>query len=223
MVRIKILVVVGGLALAYHGYEEYTLAKVATPDPVKVDVAAIERGDKQTNAHVRLGDHLRLYGDAIYSYSRKKHETGPPTNATRVSTVYYPVISHQHPFLKRIEELREQSPDLKKLPPGVQKPVLDTVAVIVKTKRFDTVGSIPDKFEASKDLTGLAVNLIESLKEKEKALIRSTFPKVNFDTLMIIEEGRKPSSQSYGLTVMPAGIFIALLGVAWMIKGRSGA
>ena len=219
MIRLKLVAIIGGLLLSYHGYQELTLAKLSTAEPAKVDVAAVERGDKVTNPHVLLGEHLRLYGDAIYSYSRKKHESGPPNVTTRVTTVYYPVISHQHPFLKQIEEMRAKYPDLKKLPPGVKPPSLDTVSVIVKTKRFATVGSIPSKFEVSKDLTGLAVNLIESLKEKERQLIRSTFPKVDFDTLLIVEEDRHPKTTAYGMGVMAAGILLSLIALIWLIKG----
>lgn len=216
MVRIKLAIVLVGIFLVVHGYQEYTLASRATELPVKLDVAAAEGGSRVENPHVTLGDHVRLYGDAIYHFSRKKGDSSGPGPQTRVTKVYYPVVSPSHPYFQELARLEAKHGGT--IPPGTKRPAIRSFAVMVKTGGFGQVGDIPQRAQLSPGLTGLAINLVESLPEADRRMVRESFSEVDFDKLIIVEEGRKPGTVAGSTGIAGAGFLLALLGIAWLTR-----
>lgn len=80
--------------------------------------------------------------------------------------------------------------------------------VLVKTKRFSTIGAIPEQFSLEDQVQGLVVNQIASLKDDEKNLITSQFPAVNIDKVLILDDGRRPSVL-IGLAMLLGGLVLS--------------
>jgi len=103
--------------------------------------------------------------------------------------------------------------------PDAEYPEVDTFRVLVKTKRFKTESSIPNGISSDDSLKGLVINLIRSMDAEEKKLIKQSFPKVNIDDVIILEDGREPASMMVSLGMIGGGILLALAGLAWMLSG----
>jgi hypothetical protein len=56
---------------------------------------------------------------------------------------------------------------------------------------------------------GLLINRVEKLDAEEVRLLKSSFPKMNFDKVLLLESGRTPSSVLFALLAMLAGAVLA--------------
>ena len=221
MIRLHLAMFVIGIALIFHGYEEMQLSRRATAEPEKVDLAGIEAGKRPENIHLTLGEHYRLYPAAIYTYSRDKGDSSRPGPGTSVNHVFYPVISTDHPFLKAMEEMALKYGKVADAPKDVPRPKLDSFAVIVKTDRLKTVGSIPNDWKKEGAITGLVVNQADPLKDSEIALIRHSFPRFDAAHVLVLEEGRKPSGFLYYGSMFCIGPFLMILPIFLRFGRRS--
>ena len=219
MFRLKVIVIIGGIAMLFFGFQEFRLSRGTSSEPQSVNLAEIEAGQIPDNAHVTVGEHTAIYPAAVYSYSQSKYDTSEPTASTSVSYCYYPIISDSHPFIVSLGKLREKYASLQAVPEH-EFPRVDDFSVLVKTSRFKTVGSIPEEWTDESDVTGLVINRVASLRSKEKKLIHESFPNVNLDTVLILQEGRKPSSALASLGLMFGGIVLSSAAGAWMYLGR---
>ena len=96
--------------------------------------------------------------------------------------------------MQALGELEGKVNEQGELPPGVEMPVIDTFAVLVKTEKFDTVGDLPETFDRASSIEGLIINEIDSLDDDEEKLIQQSFPSLDLDEVLILEEDRKPAS-----------------------------
>jgi len=104
--------------------------------------------------------------------------------------------------------------DFDELDEDVEDSSLDNFRVIVKTSRFDTMRDIPEESLAQEDrVSGLVVNQISSLGRQERDLLRESFPELDFDKLIILAEGREPSSPSQSFGMMSGGGVLLLFGL----------
>lgn len=215
--RIKLLFLIGGGFVLAHGYEEYTMTRISKAEPEVVELAQLEGGSTISNQHIKIGKHHRIYPGLTYSYSQKEGDNSAPTASTKVNYAYYPVISEEHEFFKKLAELIAQHGDLDKLPDDATVPRIENFAVLVKTDKIDTVGQIPEDFVESTEIQGLVINKIDQVKADEQALIRQNFPSLDFNKVLVLEEGRHPSSLGYALGVMALGLVLMLVGLALFV------
>lgn len=204
--RLQIAALVGGALLAFFGVQEYRVSSSATVDPIEVDLAAVEKGEVHQNNHWRLGEHIAVYGACVYQYRQSKYETGEPGPSTKLDYCYYPVLSYDHPFIQQFGEAES----------GADVPLND-FRVLVKTKKYETLGAILDGLGNADSVQGLVVNLISGLDSEEKDLLKGSFPGLDTDKLLLLEEGRAPAPIGKSLGLIAGGLaLVAGAGITFM-------
>ena len=219
MFRLKLIIIFIGGMVAFLGFEEYKVSMDSTEEPMAIELAALEENTEVDNNHLKVENYMALYPYSVYEYQTKKGETGEPGNNTKVNHTYYPIISQSHPYINQIAELGNRYEDLS-LVPDEEWPTVQNFSVLIKTKSFKTIGSIPDKYEIKTDIQGLIINKIEELDSEEKQLVKESFPTVSMNNLLILEEGRKPSSIFKSFGMMGGGAVLSILGIGMFFMGR---
>ena len=201
MFRVKIIMVVVGGVLGYMGFQEFLVSRGTSVEPAAVDLSKLEAGEAVPNNHVRIGEHIAVYAGCVYEYEQSKYESGDPNSSTKVTHLFYPIISKTQAAKG-----------------------IDNFAVMVKTNQFKTIGAIPKSdFSEVTSIQGLIINEIDGLDSKEKDLVRSNFASIDFDKVLILEANRQPASLVKSLGMTLGGGVIALLGIAWFFVGRKSA
>jgi hypothetical protein len=209
MFRIKIAMLILGGVLAYFGIQEFRVGMGSSTKPEAVDLAELENGTELTNNHVLIGEHVSDYAGVVYEYEE---------GSNKVTHAYYPIISESHRFFSDLNKLAEKYPKLSDVPEN-EFPVIDDFKVLVKTKRFKTVSTIPEGLGNETKLQGLVINLVSSIKSEEKKLIKQAFPHFDSENVYVVEEGRKPTSMVLSIAMIAGGLLLALGGLAWMFAG----
>jgi hypothetical protein len=213
MFRLKIAAIIGGLVLAYFGVQEYRVSMGTSAEPMAVDLAALEGGETPDNNHILIGQHVADYDGCVYEYEE---------GSGRVTHMYYPIISDSNSFFDELNALYEKYDNPDDIPEQ-EHPGIHEFRVLVKTKRYKTENSIPAGLGAEDSVQGLVINLIDSMDKEEERMIQSEFPKVNMDELLIVEDGRKPTSMFASLGMVGGGGLLSFLGLAWMFLGGGGS
>ena len=222
MIRIRLALVGVGSVLVWQGWVDYGASRSVSADPVPCDLAALEAGRSPPDEHVEFGRHLAAYGEAIYAYSGHAGDgDGDPPDDTRTSYVYYPILSPEHPLYRKLEVLTgpDATPEDFAEMPTLRE---HGFAVLVKTRRFATVGSIPDSIEPRAGLRGLVVNRLERLDPEDVRLVEEGFPTVDAARLVVVEEDRAPASARIPLAVMGVGILFVVAGLGLFAAPRLG-
>lgn len=208
MFRIQLVLIAVGGFLAFSGFQEYKVSKGTTIEPADIELAAIEDGSADTsNAHIRIGSHYPAYFELIY-WGEEDSE--------KIDYVYYPILSEKHPFVVKVDALFEKYPDGI---PDKEIPELKNFSVLVKSSRYKTLDEIPEGFDPSRFIQGLAINKIASLKSDELELMKSSFPSFDQTKVVVLEQGRTPSGPTKQYGMMGGGGLLAILGLFWMIGG----
>jgi hypothetical protein len=207
MWRLWIALIVGGVMIFVFGFKETLVGVDASSKPVPVSLVDLEKGVAPPDNNLQVGPHVALYPVAVYEYEVPKHGSQQVNAGTTVNYAYYPIISNQHPFLKEITRLEKKHGSFEKIP-ETEFPSLEHFSVMVKTTMFRTVGQIPDAIVNTKSVQGLVINRIESLDAEEKRLIGESFPRINLDKLLLVEQGRTPTSSLLSIGVMLLGLIV---------------
>ncbi len=219
MLRLAIMMIVGGGIFAYLGAQEFLLDRKASAEPVAVDLAKLESGKAPDNPHVKVGEHVAIYSVGVYEYRKTAGANG--VNArTEITEYFYPLISDEHPFLRGLKALVAKHGGLENVPDDAEWPQVDSFRVLVKTTRFGTVGEIPQSMERVDSIQGVFINTIDPLDSKTKELLRQQFPNVDVDKVLVLQEGRAPSGLAWGLVKVIGPAAIALVGVFLLIPRR---
>lgn len=222
MFRIKIIFIVAGIFIGYMGYEEFAVSQKASSPAAEVELHALETSSELSNNYIRIGEHWSIYPGSIYEYKVGKYETGDPDDNTSVTHTYYPIISNAHPYIIKTDALFQKYGDAANIPDSVW-PEFKQFTVLVKTKRFKTIGSIPDDWLESASLEGLVINRIENLDAEETDLLLQSFPHINLNNVLIVEEARQPSSKGKSLGMMGGGGILSLFGLFLLIPKKEKA
>ena len=216
--RLILFIILGGGFLSLNGYLQYLASNKIQNTPNATKLIDIEKANKITNNYLMLGEHWAFYSSSVYYDSTSKYGRNVK-DSTRVDHAYYPALSIEHPYMIKLGKLEEQYGDLSNVPEG-QFPKLENIHVLIKTEKFKTLGEIPAYIHSKKNMKNLIVNSTNSFNDDEKRLIKKSFPKVNFDKLVIIQEGREPSSMTSSFTMMGGGVLIIFIGIAIAFKSR---
>lgn len=214
---VKVLLVAGGAAIVWHGFEEHKVSRGTTAEAIDVKLADIEAGKISDNNHLKIGKHWALHTETIYSYSQSKYDTGEPGPNTSISYAFYPIISHSHEHLKEVYAYwakKEADPNFQGAAPTVR-----SFSVLVKTNRFDKLRDLPTDDKEVDSIKGLVVNRIRTLDDDEKKLISQSFPSVNLDKVLILDDGREPSSATASWAFMIGGVLLVLTGIGLTLYG----
>jgi hypothetical protein len=196
-----------GCGLSAWGYAESQVGGKASAEPVAVDLAKLEAGQKATDNHIQIGPHYAIYDSSMYLLKQKKKgRFGRAQDTDKIENVYYPIVSADNPEAKELERLEKQFGDLNDVPDNIDLPVPKKFVILVKTRRFKTVDDIPLVFfRKENSIRGLVINEITSLTREEKNMIKEDFPDINFKDILILEEGRTPVSSETSLGAMVCG------------------
>jgi hypothetical protein len=207
-----------GLGLFMFAWQEWRVSADTSKAPLAVDLGKLESAPSSENNHLQIGPHSACYFATVYSYKTKRRDRRKRPDAdTSVSYCYYPIISSTHPYVQEIEKLETQYGSLDQVPDEVAFPPMPSFSVLVKTKRFKTIGAIPDEsLRAEPGVQGLVINRISSLSSEEQKLIKDDFPDIDFNKVLILEDGRTPSSGLFSICLVFAGLPFVLLGI-WLI------
>jgi hypothetical protein len=108
MFRLQIAGVIIGIVVIFFGVQEYRVSSGTTSQPLAVNLADIESQKLPANNHLQIGEHIAVYPTAVYSYSQSKYSSADPTDETRVSYCYYPILSLDHPFPKAVNAVLDK-------------------------------------------------------------------------------------------------------------------
>ena len=211
IMKLKLALVFAGGVIAWLGYNEFRLSEHATESPQPVELAEIEAGRVPDNPHLEIGPHWRMYQELLFRYEA----SGEATDDTPIEYAYYPVLSAEHPYFRALDDAREE---------GIEQiandfPTVQSFSVLVKTKQFKTVGSLPEGWGKGEPVSGLVVNRIYKLKKDEAELLALSFPGVDLDHVLVLQEGRTPTSRMLVFALLGGGAGTSLAGVAWLLLG----
>jgi hypothetical protein len=224
MWRVVIALMIGGGALCFFGHKEYRVSAGTSSEPMSVELADIEGGEISDNNYIQIGPHYRLFEACVYGYETSSGSE-KVTNRTKVTEAYYPVYSVGSSFGRQMgamtkkyggyDEAPDDLPDNERLP-------LDNVAMLIKTSKYRTVGKLPGGVKLSQKITGLVINTIESIGSEEKKLLQEGFGNIDFSKVLILEQGRKPTSAIASLGMMGGGALLVLAPlIVGFARGRS--
>lgn len=202
-VAVWVLLIAGGY-LIWYGVQEYQVGSDASPDPVGVDLAALEAGEPLPDNHVRIGVHHALYNSSVFSYEAENGDKRMKPSS-KLNCLYTPLISDQHPYMQGLRRLGKTYGSIAKIPRNADWPPAKEFVVILKSEAYTKVGDVPAGRKKFASVTGLVVNRIESLSDEEQRLIRQKFPTIDFDKVYIVEHGRKPSSTTAAIAFIVVG------------------
>lgn len=219
MLRLFLGIMGMGGVLCFIGYQEYEVSRNTAAEPEPVNLVKLEYGIAPPNNHIEIGEHMAVYEALVCAYDESRFGSDEPGPETRVAYVYYPIISLSHPFLKTPGLAPNNSESLYHEDGSLR---LDKFNVIVKSNRFGNVSDLPlTRLQKEKGVKGLVVNRISSLGSEERELLQESFPKLNLDEVIILQENRKPSSSSTSFAMMGGDGLLVLVGGALLFAGRA--
>lgn len=220
MFRLKLILIVVGGVLAFMGYEEFVVSQKTSDTAMEIALADIEKNQALDNYFVNVGPHWAVYPGLIYNYEASKYGSDEPKDSSKVNFAYYPIVSNDHPYVVATDALMEKYGSAEAIPDEAW-PAFKQFAVLVKTKRFKTVGQLPEDWGEEAYVEGLVVNVVDPLDTEESNLIRQSFPGIDLQRVLILEQGRTPSSSMQSIGMMAGGGILAILGLFLMIpRGR---
>jgi len=211
--RLAALLMALGGALSCLGLKEYSLCRGTTAEPVLVDLADIEAGRVPASNYLRIGPHIALLPAAVYRYRCEPCARGAAADDAPLVACYYPIISRSHPFVARLGQLEHRYGDLAKAAKTHPLPRLDRFAVLVKTSEYRRVSEIPKDAEPRDGLCGMVINRVESLGAEEERFLQAGFPDAHLERVLIVEQGRTPSSFARSLAMIGSGALLVLAGL----------
>ena len=77
------------------------------------------------------------------------------------------------------------------------------------------------QIQVSPKVSGMVVNSISSVGWEEQNLLRGAFPDIDFKDILILQEGRKPTSPTFSFGMMGGGGALMLVGLGLMFVSKS--
>ncbi|HSV13784.1 MAG TPA: hypothetical protein VLI90_05965 [Tepidisphaeraceae bacterium] len=199
--RFAIVLGVIGVFLLMTGVKEMRLANAASPTPQDISCLELEKSGPGKNAYVRVSKFLTTGGGV---YQKEEH-------ADNWQMVWLPLIAKDGEYAQRVRQMVLSGA----IKTAADLPAPDHVRVIVKSSKVRTQADIDSFDDQHKTLTGMVINQVETMSEKEKRLLQESYPGSDLDACWIIEEGREPASSAKYLGMMGGGLALLLLGL-WM-------
>jgi len=202
----KLLIMFFALVVAYMGVQELTLF-LKTPDvPVIATLKDIEDKGEAPENWLTLSADLAAYDGIVYSFMGKE---GDPDAS--IMYAYYPLLSHDNPHAQNILKLNASYKEEEDAIPPEEIPVLENFTVLVKTDKWKKYKDIPWGLEADLIIKGMIINELDPIKHDEVDFLKQSFPKLDLDKVLILEEGRTPGPISIPLLMIGGGLLVFLV------------
>lgn len=220
--RISIALLVIGAIVSYGGYKEFKLAQLCDEEPCNIELAELENGQELDNMNVKIGKHWAVYPHCIYEYQQSEYETGEPGNNSTVNYTYYPIISNDHPYNLAMDEFEAKYSDPNVEVPDDAYPEFENFKVLVKSRKFKTIGSIPDGWDEIESVSGIVINEIDGLDKEEQDLLKQSITGLDLDDVYILEMNRKPQAKGSSFGKLIGGLVMMVIGGGIFFIGNKG-
>ena len=214
MIRLKLAVIVIGGVMAFFGFQEYRVSSGAGDRPLDVELEEISAGSDMDNPYIKIGKHVCVNEEAVSQY--EQDASGNSNASSKVDFTYIPLIPVDHPLYVAVKKFESG-------PPGITEkdiPALDSYSVLLHTTRYKTLGdldNVTDSLSEHASVEGMVTNKIKSLTSEEKKYLGESFPGLDLDKLIILEEGRTPTSAGGSLGLMAGGALLIVGGLFSMV------
>jgi hypothetical protein len=209
--RLALSMAIGGAAVAFFGYQEYTVSSGASEIPVHCELRDLETGSELPDNHLEIGEHWAIFSTWVGSGEY---------NSDQLDYIYYPIVSEESPYNQAWDNLLARYGDNEI--PESEYPSLKSLAVLVKTKKYKREGAIPQEWEKVGSVTGLVINDIESLGPEEKRLLLQSYPELSLQNVLILEEDREPKSVITAVGTILLGGVLIVAGSGVFVRSRQG-
>jgi len=220
--RAKLALVFVGGSLTYTGFQEHSLAEQTPDEPLRIELDELEAGQRPQTSYIEVGPHYKYYDTYVYTYETRENAPQPETPGpnTRIQMMCHPAYSRHNPFVIQMRAVVATYPDLEEAPEEAF-PELANPDLVICTKRFKTAAQLPDGLgQDGEPIHGIAKNGNEGLDLEDRRLLKEYFPDLDFQKLVVLEEGRSPMKASQTLGMMGFGAFLSLLGLGSMFARR---
>jgi hypothetical protein len=207
MARLLLVIIVLGGAMVFAGVQQMRLASGAKPEPQTLSCAKLIESGPGDNAHVVM-THFIMVNSSFVT------ETGK--SGGRWKNVWVPVVPLGGDYEKQL--LAMARPD-GRLPASMTMPKPREIRMIVNSSKVGTEEEL-GALAGQDTLQGMVVNKVSSLGSKQKKILADSYPGVNFDDVLVLEHGRKPSTAAKSLGVIAGGGALALAGVGGFVVRR---
>ena len=94
MGNVRIWILGAGLAISFAAFGDLRVSRNASKEPLKVDLADLEKGGDPPGNHVQIGEHIAIHQAIVYSTDANDLMDGvdPRDPRRSVDDVYYPII-----------------------------------------------------------------------------------------------------------------------------------
>ncbi|MFH1550909.1 MAG: hypothetical protein ABIH04_10165 [Planctomycetota bacterium] len=201
----KYLPILGGLVLIV--YSIISLVQIHARGPVDVTIEQLEKGEFPEGEYVRVTGGWAVYGGV---YEERVAGSGS------ITYFCHPLFSEDNEVFDRLDALAGQYGSVEAIPDS-EMPELHTFKVLVKTERYAELDDIPD-LEERIVVTG-AVSDSVGFDSEMRSEFRKTFPEVNPDDLIMVEENKLPGMPIRVLGII-GGVSMIVVGIVIVAKGR---
>ena len=203
-VAILCLMAAIGIGLIIYGYFEGKVSAGATDVPRSVTCQSLIDEGVVENPHVLVTDVLAGQNYFTRVQVTKAEKASGNTANKPWEAVYLPLL----PLTPEIRTRVARGEPFVSPPPSLVRVIL----VSHKIKKKEDLGQI---FTPEGAIQGLLVNSISSLGSQTEKLLREAYPGVDLSKVVILEQGRKPTSQALLTSLFVGGSL--LIGVAAML------
>lgn len=196
------LLIIGGMMI-FFGAQEWRLASVASATPQQITCTQLEKNGPGNNAYVTV---TKFYNAPNLVYEKAS------ANATEWRRAWVPIFGQDSDYAKKIMmDAFMGKINKSNIPPLTQ------INVLVKSNKIHNTADA-QAMENRGQVTGMVINKIESLNQKEREKMQEMYPNADLSKTWIIEEGREPAQPSKYMGLMGGGGLLALIGLATMFK-----
>jgi hypothetical protein len=194
----RIVIILLGVTFLFAGLMETKLRLRSSDVPTAYTLADLESGSNVSNLNGTIDKHYALYDALVFSY-RTRDSDEPPKQDERVEDYWYPIVSQK--------------------PSDTGEPI--QFRVIVRRSKGCKVNELPQGLGEEPQIQGLFLNGFHSLRGKERELLEKSFPHLDFNQILLFQEGRHRGSISRIAAFYIGGALLVFVPiVAWHPRKR---
>lgn len=218
MIRFALLLMVGGGFLIFFGCQEQRLSSASDTEPQEITAADLIANGVGENAHVKVTE-LYMLDNFVY----ESREDTP----NKFEKVWVPAVSEADPYVVELDRVVAESDiDETGVPSNSLIRQLEAIpspanfGIIIISDEVDSQGQL-ERFAENTEIQGLVINEIDSLDKEELDILRSQYPGMSVDKLLIIEHNRKPAGAGKTFAMIGGGVVLFLLGPGLFLMTRN--
>ncbi|MFO0926579.1 MAG: hypothetical protein U0736_06000 [Gemmataceae bacterium] len=197
-----------GLMLSMVGSNEMRLCKRSRSEPKSLTLAQLIQTEEKglDNLHVVVNQFVPDLPNLVFEVNATPKERKDPVVLASKPwrTVYLPLRS-----VEPGGPLAKGPP-----PPGVEggrAKAADPIRVIVVTNKTKNIDELTSRFVGGR-CQGMITNSVRELDREASDLLKQSYPGTDFSQVMILQDGRVPSSANSALAMFVVGVVLAAVG-----------